>query len=562
MRDGHPRPAVAALAGALAAGLATLSPLPLQAAGEPWFRDTRDETGPDFRHHTGARPERPYFPEIAGGGGALVDVDGDGDLDAYLVQSGSLYEPGGDVCRNRLYLNDGTGRFTDATDGSGADDRGFGMGVAAGDYDGDGDTDLYVTNVRANALLRNDGGGHFTDVTAAAAVGDTSWSTSAAFADLDLDGDLDLYVANYVNWTMATELDCPHPTGNLDYCDPTHYNAPSRDTLYRNEGNGTFTDVSESAGMGGTYGNGLGVMCADVTGDDLPEIIVANDRVFDNLWVNHGDLTFTEDALFRGCACDDDGYPKAGMGMSIIDYDNDGDRDFLVVNYAKETDSFYENDGSGFFLDRAAAIGVGFKTKQFTRFGVGFGDFDNDGRTDIYYANGRATRPRADYRTDGDPFAEPNLLFRGLEGGKVEEVLPRGGNGPAEYTSRAAVFGDVDNDGGLDVLVVNRDGPVQMLHNVKKDRGNWIGFRVRQPSGGDALGATVVVTLDGQPIQRDALSAQSYLAASDPRPRFGLGRAAGVQAVKVHWPGGAWEEFGDFPAGAYHDLVRGTGKGS
>jgi len=541
--------------------LALLGPVAAGADDTYWFDDVADRCGLDFRYVTDAHPERPYFPEIMGGGGALVDLDDDGDLDAYLVQFGAMREPRSDLGRNRLYRNRGDGTFEDITDGSGADDRGWGTGVAAGDYDNDGDVDLYVTNYGANALLRNDGNGRFADVTAQAAVGDTAWGASASFADLDLDGDLDLFVTNYVTWSMETELDCPHPSGRLDYCDPTHYNAPSRDTLYRNNGDGTFTDVSESAGMASTYGNGLGVVCADVTGDALPEIIVANDRVFDNLWVNEGNLVFHEDAMMRGSACDNDGFAKAGMGMAIIDYDNDGDRDFLVVNFAKETDSYYENDGTGFFFDRAASIGLGFKTRQYTRFGVGFRDFDNDGLIDIYYANGRVTRPLGGYQTEGDPFAEQNLLFRGRPDGTLEEVSPPGGTAPQALTSRAAVFGDIDNDGGIDVMVVNREGPLQVLHNVRKGRGHWIGFRARERSGGDALGATVVVTLPGgRNVQRDVISAQSYLAASDPRAHFGLGDAASIEQVRIHWADGTWESFGALPVDAYHDLARGRGK--
>jgi hypothetical protein len=526
--------------------------------GPVWFEDVAATVGLDFRHVSGARPERPYFPEIVGGGGALCDLDGDGDVDAYLVQSGTLWEPESNAARNRLYRNRGDGTFEEVTAGSGADDRGYGMGVTVGDHDGDGDADLYVTNYGPNRLLRNDGEFRFTDVTEEAGVGDPGWSMSASFSDLDADGDLDLFVTNYVTWTKETQLDCRDAAGKLGYCVPTHYNAPSRDTLYRNDGDGTFTDISETAGMAGSYGNGLGVFCADMTGDDRPDIFVANDKLLDHLWVNDGDLQFTEDALIRGCACDEDGYAKAGMGVAVVDWDDDGDRDFLVVNFAHEADSFYENDG-GFFYDRSVSIGLGFKTRKYTRFGIGFRDFDNDGWLDLYLSNGRVTLPIVS-KESGDPFGEQNLLFAGTPERTLREVLPLGGAAPAEYTSRAAIFGDIDDDGGIDVLVVNRDGPAQMLRNVVHDRGAWIGFRVRERSGADALGAVVTLDVGERTVQRDVLSAQSYLAASDPRVHVGLGEAEGAGNVRVRWTDGTIETFGDRPAGAYHELRRGAGE--
>ncbi len=545
------------IAAAIALG-STAGDAAAQAEPVPWFENVTASCGIDFRHDTGADPTRPYFPETVGGGGALADLDGDGDLDAYLVQCGSLREPGGDRGRNRLYLNRGDGTFEDVTDGSGADDRGYGMGVAVGDYDGDGDEDLYVTNYGANALFRNEGDGRFTDVTETAGVGDPGWGTSASFADLDGDGDLDLFVTNYVTWSVETEIDCFNVAGEPDYCVPTHYQSPSRDTLYRNDGDGTFTDVSESSGIHSSFGNGLGVVVADVTGDDRPDIFVANDKLFDHLWVNEGDLVFTEDALLRGCACDEDGYAKAGMGVAAVDWDEDGDRDLFVVNFANETDSYYDNDGTGFFFDRSVAIGLGFRTRKYTRFGVGFRDFDNDGHRDVYFANGRVAMPTGE-RPEGDPYEEPNLLFRGTEEDVLVEVEPMGGTGPEAFTSRAAIFGDVDDDGGMDVLVVNRDGPVQMLRNVHPERGAWIGFDVKTPQGAAALGAWVTYSIDGQPRRRDVISGQSYLAASDPRVHVGLGSADGVTDVIVHWPDGTTEPFGDLPAGSWHELVRGAG---
>ena len=528
------------------------SPPAAPADPNAWLQDVAKASGLDFTHVSGHR-ERPYFPEIMGGGGALFDMDGDGDLDAYLVQSGSLYEPGSEAARNRLFRNRGDGTFEDVTDGSGADDRGYGMGVAVGDHDDDGDPDLYVTNYGPNVLLRNDGDGRFTDVTDAAGVGDDGWGVSAAFVDLDADGDLDLFLVNYVVWSMETELDCKNSLGELDYCLPTNYQAPGRDTLYRNDG-GTFVDASESAGLGAAFGYGLGTVCTDFDGDGLPDIFVANDSVFNQLWMNQGGLVFEEDALLRGCAVDEDGFMKAGMGVMAIDYDDDGDRDLLVVNLERQSDSYYENDG-GFFSDRSAVVGLGAVSRRFTRFGAGFHDFDDDGWLDLYLANGRVlSSPEPE---GPDPYAEVNLLLRGGPDRKLTEVSLIGGTSePLAYTSRGAAFGDVDGDGGVDVLVVNRDGPAQLLRNVKDDRGNWIAFRVRERSGRNALGAIVEVKLGDRTISRDVISAYSYIAASDPAVHVGLGEAAGVDEVTVRWVDGEEQSFGALEGGRMHELRR------
>ena len=522
-----------------------------------WFEDVAAANGVDFVHISGHR-EKPYFPEIMGGGGALFDMDLDGDLDLYLVQSGSLYEPGSDAARNRLYRNRGDGTFEDATVESGADDRGYGMGCAVGDYDNDGDPDLYVTNYGPDVLLRNEGGGRFTDVTAAAGVGDPAWGTSATFADLDSDGDLDLFIANYVNWTMANELDCPNWFGQPDYCLPTNYEAPARDTLYRNNGDGTFADASESAGLTADLGYGLGVAAADFDADGKTDLFVANDTVFNQLWINQGGLRFVDDALLRGCAVDENGTAKAGMGIALADYDADGDRDILVANLWKQSDSYFENEG-GFFTDRTARMGLGVPSRRFTRFGAGFHDFDNDGRLDLYLANGRveaALEPPT-----ADKYAEPNLLMRGKLDGTLEEVSPVGGTREPEiYTSRAAIFGDINNDGGMDVVVVNRDGPAQVYKNVRAGRGNWIVLRVREANGRDALGASVTMNVDGRAIMRDVISGYSYLAANDPRVHVGLGATGSVDNVTVRWSDGGVESFGTIQANQVIEIRRGAGK--
>jgi hypothetical protein len=453
--------------------------------GAPWFEEVAARAGIDFVHHSG-HETRHYLPEIMGGGVALVDVDNDGLLDVYFVQSGRLDNPlaGGG---NRLYRNRGDGTFEDITARSGAGVRGYGMGVAAGDFDNDGYTDLYVTNFGRNVLLKNDGHGHFIDVTAQAGVASSGWSTSAAFLDYDGDGYLDLFVAHYLNWSVAAEVECYSLTGVPDYCSPASYDLPSAATLYHNNGNGTFTDVSAQAGLLTAVGNGLGVVAGDFDGDGRIDVFVANDRTPNHLWLNQGGGRFSEQALAMGCALDQDGAAKSGMGVDAVDADDDGDLDLLVVNLDGESDSFFRNDRN-FFVDDTAAVGLRAASRPFTRFGMALLDFDNDGYLDLYEANGRVGQQSEVY--SADPYAEPSLLFQGFAGPRFKEVSPRGGTrSPLIATARAAAFGDLDNDGGIDIVVVNRDSRPYLLHNIVKPRGHWIMFRVLDEHRRDALGA-------------------------------------------------------------------------
>jgi hypothetical protein len=523
-------------------GCAPESPPPALEVSEPWFVESAASAGIEFVCRSGHR-EKHLFPEILHGGIALLDLEPDGDLDLYLVQAAG----GG----NALYRNEGSGRFTDVSAGSGADDEGYGMGVAVGDWDGDGDPDLYVTNLEANTLLRNDGG-TFSDVTESSATGDTRWGTSAAFLDYDADGDLDLFVTNYVSWSAASELDCYNDLGALDYCLPTNYGSPARDTLYRNDGGGRFRDVTAEAGMDVAFGNGLGVICGDFDGNGWTDVFVANDTMMNQLWLNRGDGTFAEESLLWGCAYDEHGKTKAGMGTTAADIDGDSDLDLVVVNLSGETNSFYLNDGA-YFTDRAGAFGLTHASRPHTGFGVGFADFDHDGWLDLYVANGRvqmAPEPATD-----DPYAEANVLFRG----GPERFAEVPGGGTAEElvaTSRGAAFGDVDGDGAVDVVVANRDGPTHFLRNVAPRRGGWIRFDVRERHGGAALGATVTLRVGDQEVRRDVRSASSYCAASDAAVHLGLGGETGVRGVRVRWVDGQVDDFGDFEGERTVELRR------
>ena len=525
-----------------------------------WFAEEADARGLRYSHRSGYAG-RPMLPEITGGGAALADLDGDGDLDAYLVQSGSLHdavERDASYPANSLFLNDGAGRFEEAPSGNGADDRGYGMGVAAGDYDNDGDVDLYVTNVGANALLRNDGAARFENVAATAGVADAGWGTSASFHDFDHDGDLDLFIVNYINWSPEVEINCY--LGSLrTYCPPSNYQSPAKDRLFRNNGDGTFTDVSEESGIGRAFGNGFGVVGADFDGNGSTDLFIANDMMPDLLWLNRGEMRFEEVGGYWGCAVDEHGFPKAGMGVAAADVDDDGDMDVMVTNLEAQTDSFFRNEG-GYFHDATGELGLGL-TGRYTRWGVVLEDFDNDGALDLYEANGMVG---TEARVSGLVFDEPNMLFRGVAG-RFEVVLPQGGVAPAlVHTSRGVAVGDVDDDGGLDLLVANRDGPAYLLMNRVRGRGSWARFRVLAGDPPrDAHGATVSATVGARRVHRDVQPEGSYLASSDPRVHFGLGEETRVRAVAVRWPGESEPEtFGDFDAEHTHTLRRGAGSRS
>ena len=509
------------------------------ASAEPWFREVARESGVDFVHQCGHSGGF-YLTEVVAGGVALLDADEDGSLDVYFVQSGSLTGSPAEQPSDRLYRNRGDGTFEDVTERSGIVEHAYGMGAATGDRDNDGHVDLYVTNFGRNRLLDGAGDGTFTDATDAAGVGGSGFGSGAAFLDYDADGDLDLYAAQYMIWSPETERTCYDDLGRRDYCAPARYNSPARDVLYRNDGEGTFTDVSEEAGIAAVSGSGLGVVCGDFSGDGRVDVFVANDGRVNRLWINAGDGRFEEQAMLRGCAMDQDGKAKAGMGVTAADLEGDGDLDLLVCNLGGESDSLYLNQGA-FFGDGGGVSGLGRTSRAFTRFGLGWVDFDDDGRLDLYEANGRVARS-TDPHDPADPMAEPNLLFRGRSEGGFEEVEPRGGTLPVlVHTSRGAAFGDLDNDGGVDVVVVNRDAAPYVLRNARSPRGHWLLVRVLDEHGRDALGATVTIRIGPRSLRRDVRTAYSYCSASDPRVHFGLGEHDAVDALEVTWIDGTRE---------------------
>ncbi len=544
------------------------------------FTDAAPAAGLDFSYLNGMSGEH-YFNEIMGGGAAMLDFDNDGDLDLYLVQGGmpspeltpedTLFPPPpGTPVTDRLYRNDleagagGAGlRFTDVTEASRIEASGYGMGVATGDFDNDGWTDLYVTNFGSNELLRNRGDGTFDDVTVASSTDDPRWSVAATFFDFNGDGWLDLYVGNYVDYSLATHAPCPLPSGVQTYCAPGAYR-PAADSLFRNRGDGTFEDVSIPSGIGSAPGSGLGAVAADFNGDRLIDLYVANDLMWNRLWMNRGDGTFADNALLAGVAVNREGQPEAGMGVDAGDFDGDGDPDLVLSHLEQETNTLYVNGGAGLFRDESASSRLGPPSLPFTAFGIGWIDYDNDSWLDVLAVNGAVIGLDALIR-EGDPYPlrQTNQLFRNLGNGSFAEVTTEAGAAFASSeVSRAAAFGDVDNDGDLDVVVVNSNAPARLLLNqVGQDRA-WLGLRLLAHNR-DALGAQVLVHREGAPpIWRHVHTDGSYASARDPRVLVGLGseRDAPATQVEVRWPDGAVERWSDPSPAEYRTLVQGEGE--
>ena len=471
--------------------------------------------------------EGALMPEIMLGGGAAFDFDDDGWLDLYLIQ--------GSGGKNMLYRNRGNGTFEQITEIGDAANTEYGFGTATADVDADGDVDIFVSNLGRDVLLRNDGDGHFTDVTELSGLGDAGWGASATFFDSDLDGDPDLFVTRYIDWSPQRERFCTGADGKPGYCAPGAYNAPTSDLFYENIGNGKFIDRSKFSGISDVLGTGLGVAAADFNNDALPDIFVANDDMPDRLWRNLGNGKFEEVGFSTGCDRDLTGEAKAGMGVSIEDIDNDGDQDLIVCNLAGETDSLYLNE-NGRFTDVTNRSGIGKACIQFTRFGLGFVDFDNDGTLDYFAANGKVRRDRNPI--NGDPYAEFNLVLKGKKGSVGFQKFGNDGlrNLPPR-TSRGAIFGDFDNDGGMDIVVLNRDAQLEFLTNSNQTN-NWLILDVRHPAGGPALGAFVTVEAGNLRINRSVRSDSSYLTSRDPRVHLGLNDATSADKIKVRWPDG------------------------
>jgi hypothetical protein len=545
-----------------------------------WFSEQAEQTGLDFVHFNGMSGEF-FYPEHMAPGVAMFDYDNDGDLDVFIVQGQMLgagktpsqarFPPRGPLpLKGRLFRNDlevhadgtRTLRFTDVTDSSGIEATGYGMGVATGDYNNDGCVDLYLTSLGRNQMFRNNCDGTFTDVSSFTRTDDPGWSVSAAFVDYDRDGWLDLYVGHYLNYSLKSDVPCFSVAGRRDYCPPRLYMAqPSR--LYHNNRDGTFSDVTAASGLAGEFGPALGVATADFNGDGWIDIYVSNDGQPNELWINQRDGTFKNMGLLSGTAFSADGHANAGMGVDAGDVDNDGDEDLFVTNFVNEGHSLFVNNGSGLFEDQSARSGLRVPTLPYTGFGTAWLDFDNDGWLDILTVNGSvATIEALAQANDPFPLHERYQLFRNLGDRRFEEVTDRAGRAfRLSDVSRGAAFGDIDNDGDVDVVVGNNSGRVRLLINNVGNRANWLGLRlVSATAPHDMLGARVAIERgDGLTLWRRARADGSYGSASDPRVLAGLGQTTKPPRVRVVWPGGPVEEWADVPINRYTTLREGTG---
>jgi hypothetical protein len=511
---------------------ATAQPVPL-------FEDVAQTVGLEFRHVNGGTPQR-HLVEIMGSGGLFFDYDRDGWVDVFLVDGGSLGDRTVDAAaRDRLYRNRGDGTFEDVSANSGVLHEPYGMGACAADVDNDGWTDLYVTRVGLNALYRNDRGRRFTDVTAAAGVaGAAVFSASCAFADIDRDGDVDLFVVNYVDARLDNNIYCGDAVKKLRiFCHPLNF-APLQDVLYRNNGNGTFTDISTDAGVA-RRGNGLGAVFGDYDDDGWIDLFVANDTTPNFLYHNDRNGRFSEVALAAGVSVAADGRVRAGMGTDLGDYDGDGDLDLFVTNHELEAHTLFRNRADGLFEDVTFPSGVGPPTLPFVGFGTAFLDADNDGDLDIAIVNGHVMNSAGHFRP-GAREEQRKLMLVNVGAGRFRDVSRQSGPGFAgEAIGRTLSSADVDNDGDLDLLVTNNSGRAQLLRNRLSGKRNALLLRlVGTRSNRDAVGARVRVTAGGATQVREVKAGSSYLGQHDMRVHIGLGEATRIERLEVRWPTG------------------------
>ncbi len=529
-----------------------------------WFTEITTEVGLDFIHDSGAKGQL-HLAEIMGAGAALFDYDGDGDLDLYLINGNRelprMVEARAPV--NRLYRQEADGRFVDVTVESGLGDGCYGMGVAIGDIDNDGDTDVYLTNFGPDRLFANRGDGTFEDITSRAGLHIEGWSCSATFLDYDLDGYLDLYVTQYIEFNPLKE--CTDGAGRPDYCGPTAL-PPVPDILLHNNGDGTFTDTSNQAGITTVAAAGLGVIAEDLNGDGYPDIYVANDAYANQLWINEGDGTFYDAGLITGTAYNWNGVAEAGMGIVAADFDQDGNLDLFLTHLGAETNTLYRNlGGESGFDDVSGESGLGMSSTPFTGFGTCAFDVELDGDLDLLVVNGRVVRGqrRADASVPPpwDQYAEPNLLYINDGHCQFELVSAAGSLCDRVEITRGAAIGDIDADGDLDVLINNIHGPARLFRNDAPRSGRWLCVRAIDPSvGRDAIGATVSVVVGTQRLLRTITSGFSYLSASDPTAHFGLGDVERIDRIEVTWPGGRRETFPPVALDQFVVLNKGNGE--
>ena len=545
---------------------------PLSVVADPLplahFTEVTAQTGIRFQHTDGRSGEK-YYIEVSGSGAAWFDYDRDGDIDLYLVNGADLPRSTsrnpheGDLHSdspptNVLYRNNGDGTFTNVTAAAGVGDGGYGFGCCVGDYDNDGFKDLYVTNFGSNRLYRNNGDGTFIDVTERAGVGDKRWGTSAAFADYDNDGDLDLFVANYVAFQLENNLVC-YRRDRRDYCAPSDF-AGTPDVLYRNNGDGTFREVTREAGMFHPNGKGYGAVWGDYNNDGYPDLFVANDLTPDMLYRNNADGTFTDVALFVGVALGGRGVPMGGMGTSFGDYDSDGWLDLVVTNFEDDPNSLYRNNRDGTFVDTTYISGIGGISLPYVGWGVDFVDLDNNGYQDLFVVNGHIYNDNEGIN-ESSTYAQQNHLFMNRGDGTFGEISDQCGAGlHIKKVSRGAAFGDYDNDGDLDILITNSNQTPDLLRNDSINPNHWLIIEtVGAQSNRDGIGARVKVTAGGMSQIREVKSGSSYLSQSDMRLHFGLGEASVTDLVEVRWPSGVVDRFEGVKTNQFLRVKEGEG---
>jgi len=530
--------------------------------GQPIFTDVARQVGIDFVHDPGMEGKH-MAPEVMGSGAGLFDYDNDGDLDIYLVQAGPLPESKKPRPPDRFYRQNADGKFTEVTVESGLGDTGYGTGVSVGDIDNDGLVDVFVTNYGPNSLYRNQGNGKFTNVSAKAGIQGSRWSASSAFCDYDADGFLDLYVANYVKFDPAKV--CVKGDGAPDYCSPQSLPYET-DILYHNDGNGSFSDVTRASGIGAERLPGLGVVCADFTGDGRIDIYVANDGEANNLWVNQGNGKFEDQAFLMGAAVSAMGRPQASMGVALGDIDSDSDLDLFMTHLINDYNTLYVNDGKYGFEDQSAASGLVAPSLPFTGFGTAFIDYEHDGDLDIVVVNGAVDRhkpyPGARMSDYWNRYAEPKHLYQNDGKARFKEISKDVGSFATDIDlSRGLAVGDVDGDGDLDLLVNNTAGPARLYRNDAKKLGSFLLVRAwDEKRKRDAHGAVVIVSAGGKEYVRVADPAFSYLSANDPRAHFGIPGASRAESVRVRWPDGVEEQFPGLELNQSVVLKKGQGK--